>query len=352
MLSRAGWIAVFGAWSLLGLFFAAQAHAMYPVLFGREVGWGRALAINLNHYLAWALLTPAVLRLLEAVPWEARRWGRFTLVHAAGALLFTTLHLLATTASRHVLLHEAGDFQALWAYSLRFNSHSDLATYACLLGAGLGWQAVRAHRRTELAQSRLGERLAHAELQALRMQLHPHFLFNALNGISALIPRDPEAADEMLSRLGQLLRKSLDRREAHRVPLREELAFLNDYLELERLQYADRLSVLVSVPEPLLDLPVPALLLQPLVENALRHGLAPKADGGTLRISAEAAGGMLRLAVEDDGYGVQEGHQEGHGLRQVHERLRLSYGDEARFSLGPRPDGGTRAALELPLEPP
>jgi hypothetical protein len=347
--TRRAWIAVLGAWLLLALFFAAQAHAMYPVLFGRELGWGRALAINLNHYLGWALLTPLVLGLLARVPWEAARWDRFIGIHLPAAFAITALHLLFTTFTRTILVPEGQGFRALLDYSLRFNGHADLATYACLLGAGLAWEAVKAHRRSELAQSRLGERLALAELQALRMQLHPHFLFNALNGISALIPRDPEAADEMLSRLGQLLRKSLDRREAQTVPLREELAFLDDYLELERLQYADRLSVTVAVPEALLDLPVPALLLQPLVENALRHGLAPKAEGGTLRLAASRREGRLLLAVEDDGYGLPDPLQEGHGLRQVRERLRLNYGAAASFDLRPRAGGGTRAELELPL---
>ena len=348
MLDRRGWIAATGAWLLLALYFAAQAHAMYPVLSGRSLDWSQALAVNLNHYLGWALLTPIVLRFLEAVPWDRDRWPRFLALHGAAALGFTALHLAGTTLTRHLLLGETETLGGLWTRSLRLNGHADLATYACLLGAGLGWQAVRAHRRTELAQSRLSERLAQAELQALRMQLHPHFLFNALNGISALIPRDPEAADEMLSRLGHLLRKSLDGREAQLVPLREELAFLDDYLELERLQYADRLSVTLAVPEALLDQPIPALLLQPLVENALRHGLAPKGEGGTLRLSASDEGGRLRLRVEDDGYGVAEPIQEGHGLRQVRERLRLNYGTSARFNLSPRPGGGTRAELDLP----
>ncbi len=340
--------AVAGIWTLIGLFFAAQEHTMYPALFQRSIGWGHALAVNLNHYYGWALFTPAVLWLVERVPW--RKWPLALGLHLASGLVIATAQLALTSFLRHLWIEPDGrSLTALLAYTFRLNFHGNLVTYACIVGAALAWESARRAKQRELQTSQLETMLAQAQLQSLKMQLHPHFLFNALNGISALIPSDPAIADEMLARLGSLLRFSLERAATPETTLREELDFIAQYLELERLQYADRMKVFVDVPDALMDARVPTLILQPLVENALRHGIAPKAEGGRLRVQAEARGPSLRIEILDDGYGPKPGFTERIGLSNVRQRLHHLYGADGLFELKLRESGGASASITLPL---
>ena len=334
----------------MGLFFAAQAHTMAPELFHRELSWRAALLVNLNHVAVWAAFTPLVFAVVRRFPFRREGWPGLLLLHAGTGLLLASAQLLASTTTRLLLPVEEGRaFTELLAYSARLNFHTNLITYACVAAGAAGWDMLRRARDQELRASRLEAQLATAQLAALRMQLHPHFLFNALNGVSALIHGDPDAADEMLERLGALLRLSLERGDEQEIPLRDELGFIAQYLELERLQYADRLRVAIDVPDELLDARVPAFILQPLVENALRHGIAPKAEGGTVRIRAEARRAMLEITVLDDGYGPQATPRKGIGLANVRDRLRARFGDDAALALEARPEGGATARLTLPL---
>lgn len=337
-----------GAWALLGLFFAAQAHTMSPLLLGRPLGWGKALVINLNHAALWALFTPLAFGIVDRLRWEPGLRLRAALLGLLAWMGLAAAQLFLSTCTRRLLLDEGLDLRELLAFSLRLDGHTNLLICACLLGAAAGWRALQRARARELQASLLEARLAQAQLQALKMQLHPHFLFNALNGISALIPGDPEAADEMVARLGSLLRFSLERGPEQEISLREELGFIAQYLELERLQYADRIRVEMEVPEELMNAAVPTLILQPLVENALRHGLAPKAEGGRLRLRAARRGGSLELEVLDDGYGLPEQPKPGIGTSNVRERLSRLYGEKASLELGTRAEGGARARIRLP----
>lgn len=221
---------------------------------------------------------------------------------------------------------------------------------------GIGREAVNgAETNTLLSRiESLRQEAARTEMRALQARLPPHFLFNALNGISAVLKRgDERAASGMISRLSDLLRRALAADDRERVHLREEIECVEEYLELERMRFGDRLRFEIDVDENALEALVPTLLLQPIVENAVRHGIAPVTSGGRVRIEGERRNGRLRLTVTDDGRGLSADWRpevnEGTGLRATRGRLERMYGDRARFRIGPGNDGGTRVTLDLPF---
>jgi two-component system LytT family sensor kinase len=239
--------------------------------------------------------------------------------------------------------------------------------YALLFSSLIGGIAYAMHFYHEsIARARetsgVRAELAQAELRALRAQVQPHFLFNTLNSIAALIPVDARAAEEMTTRLAELFRHALSASERETTPLREELAFAHGYLDIERVRFGGRLRVETDVPDGLESLPVPSLLLQPVVENAVRYGIAPRPDGGLVRLSARRDGDRLVLAVEDDGPGIPAdalaralGAGEprapggrGFGLFALRERLRAL---GASLAIETPPAGGTRVTVTLPLNP-
>ena len=193
-----------------------------------------------------------------------------------------------------------------------------------------------------------------AQLEALKMQLHPHFLFNTLHSISALVHRDPEAADKMIARLGDFLRLTLENSGAAEVSLQKELEFLTCYLEIERVRFQDRLTTSLEVEPGALDTPVPNLILQPIVENALRHGVAQSKAPGRIEISAKRENGSLRIGVRDNGPGLvgvtasREGFREGVGLSNARARLEQLYGPSHRLELANAPEGGLLVTLVIP----
>jgi LytS/YehU family sensor histidine kinase len=198
--------------------------------------------------------------------------------------------------------------------------------------------------------------LAQAELQALKMQLHPHFLFNTLHSISALQLKDIAAANRMIARLGDFLRLTLDNAGAQEVPLQKELEFLRCYLEIERIRFQDRLTVSMEVEPQTLDARVPNLILQPIVENAIKHGISPRAAPGRIDIRVKRENGLLRVQVEDNGRGIGgDGRganiiKEGLGLSNTRARLDQLYGTGYRFDLQNVTEGGLRVTLEIPMK--
>jgi two-component system, LytTR family, sensor kinase len=188
----------------------------------------------------------------------------------------------------------------------------------------------------------------------LKMQLHPHFLFNTLNAISELIHRDPESADRMLTDLSDLLRLSFENLEVQEIPLKQELEFLEKYVEIEQMRFHDRLSVNMNIEAEALDASVPNMILQPLVENAIKHGIAPRSSGGRVDINAVRSNGHLQIEVTDDGLGVPFGDlenlPEGVGLSNTRRRLRHLYGDRHKFELTKLERGGVGVSLEIPFK--
>jgi two-component system, LytTR family, sensor kinase len=227
---------------------------------------------------------------------------------------------------------------------------SNLFAYFLLV---LAIHALTSQRRLVAQQGRslrLQAQLSIARLDTLKAQLQPHFLFNTLHSISELIHIDPARADRMIIRLSQLLRESLKASAAPAVTLRHELEVVEAYLDLQKMRHGDRLRVRLEIEPRTLDALVPPLLLQPLVENALRHGLAPRAAPGMIVIGATAENGFLRLTISDDGVGLHERAKEGIGLANTRERLREAYGTEQQLTIVPRDGGGTVAAIVLPLD--
>jgi LytS/YehU family sensor histidine kinase len=223
-----------------------------------------------------------------------------------------------------------------------------------IIGLAYAFDYHSIFREREFRASQLESQLAQAQLQALKMQLHPHFLFNTLNGIAGLIrTNENKVAVSMIAGLSELLRHALENAGKHEVPLREELEFLELYLELQQMRFSDRLNIRFDVSPDTLDASVPNLILQPLVENAIRHGIALKATAGLVGIGAQRRSGFLELKVYDDGPGLKSNYNEqssgGIGLSNTRARLRQLYGDSHSFKLNNREPRGAEAIIKLPF---
>jgi hypothetical protein len=224
--------------------------------------------------------------------------------------------------------------------------------YWCIVGVCWAANYYRELRERERRGLELESRLSQANLQALKAQLQPHFLFNTLNAIAALVHKDPNAADEMLGSLSELLRMTLDASEQHEVPLRREMEFLDRYIEIQQLRFGDRLRVERNIADDTLEAFVPTLILQPFVENAIRHGIEPQERAGTVRISAVREEERLCLEVSDDSGRFNSGHfagKDGIGLANTKARLQALYGERHRFTISPNQQGGLSVQLECPF---
>jgi len=229
--------------------------------------------------------------------------------------------------------------------------HFNLLIYWVIVSVSHAFDYYRQMQERELRAAELEKRLAQARLQTLQMQLNPHFLFNSLHAISALVHKDADMADQMITRLSDLLRYALEGTDAQEVPLRQELDFLRRYLEIEQTRFGDRLAVGLEIAPETLDALVPNLLLQPLVENAIRHGIEPRAKPGRIELRAGCENGQLKLEVRDNGVGLSPDRkvEEGVGLSNTRARLKQLYGERHRFALSETPGGGLSVSLELPF---
>jgi len=336
-----------------GIYFATQLHYAYPI--GERVPLVSALVINLFYYWTWGAAVPAVLFLARRYPLDASNWKRNLGAHAVASILLTILEIVVAA----ILLRFAWIFidgkvpmrslaQSL-SGSLRINFHSSFPTYWVILFAYLTFDYAAKYRDRALHATQLESRLSEARLHALRMQLNPHFLFNTLNSISSLMYSDVEAADAMMTRLSELLRLTLQGDGKPEVSLRQELELLQRYIDIERIRFEERLRVTIDVDDEALDALLPAFSLQPLVENAIRHAIAPRAAGGSLSLSARRHNGSLRVVLSDDGPGLPQGRlHEGVGLANTRARLQQLYGDAYRFELASGPEGGAEVTMLLP----
>lgn len=349
---------VFGFWTVIGLFFALQSIVTYLAGDG-EVHVAATLVFRMSHWYAWGLLAPLIFRFARRFPLDRRRWP----VHLGAALVMAPLQVVLSSALRiagflvlgTLTVEQVPDFLARIPAFVLTGSFDGLVTYAAILGIFYIFDFYRKYRERELRTTQLEGQLAQAQLTALKMQLHPHFLFNTLNSISALVRKDPDQADRMIARLSDLLRITLESAGTQEVSLREEQAFLEHYLEIEQIRFADRLTVSFRMDPETLDARVPNLILQPLVEIAIRHGIAPRPTPGRIEIRSERVGEHLRLTVSDDGPGLPTGDglpREGVGLRTTRERLEKRFGPDHRFALHSPPDGGLTVSLLLPFAAP
>jgi len=303
----------------------------------------------------WLALAPGVAALCRRFPLRDLRRPRVAAAHLAGLVVFPVAQIVLNYAVFNLILAEPLDAATIrreLGISLGLFSHFNVLTYVGLLGSLWALARLRETLEHELAASRLNAQLAGARLTALQMQLQPHFLFNTLNTILPLLYTRPEAATRTLVDLGELVRIGLKTGPGPFVPLETELAFLSRYLDIERTRFEDRLTVAWTIDPGAREAAVPSLLLQPLVENAIKYGVAARPGPVHVEILARRTGSRLALAVRDDGPGLPGGGEapsRGVGVANTKSRLRQLYGERHLFSLADRPGGGVEAILVVPF---
>jgi two-component system, LytTR family, sensor kinase len=344
--------AVVTAWWLAYGLLSATRYRQMLVDGGVDAGWGGVLRTELGSALLWIPFSLVALGLAERFPLGGRsaRPGRAAALAVLAQLGGLALAVVGRAAAVVLLNGWIPWYEAVPpAGELLLTSLlNNLFMYLLLTGVAHAVHYARIHRLREAQLSR-------AQLHALRAQVRPHFLFNALNAVTALIRDDPATAERMVTGLGALLRRSLDSDGAVEVPLREELDLAESYLDIERARFADRLTVRWHVDPAALDARVPPLVLQPLAENAVRHGLWPRAAPGTVVVTARREHDELVLTVEDDGVGLPDRatarRGAGIGVANLTARLAQLYGARGRLALTPRAGGGTTATVVLPYRP-
>ena len=382
------WLGSLLLWGLITLGFATQ------LVFAAGVEWQPALIASGREWAPWGIFSPLVVALALRFPFERRRWFLSLPVHLLGCTAVVVASgLISETLGnndnaigppwRRSLGGPPGDHEnrppgmrderpprpglpprgagqrpdrpgAGGRGPLLMRARLNVPVYWIVVSVTTAVLHSRRARERERRSLELAASLAQSRLAALRAQLQPHFLFNALNAISTLVHKDPHAADEMIANLSDFLRLTLEHGDAQQLPLARELEFVRRYLAIEQVRFGDRLTVRIDfAPETLVAL-VPVLILQPLVENALKHGLQPKRGPVSLELSARAENGYLILAVTDDGVGIREKSVEtvgtGIGMANCRSRLHELHGDRATLTLEALPEGGTQAILRLPFE--
>jgi two-component system LytT family sensor kinase len=350
-------------WTIIGIFFFSQS--LSQKFFSRDpTPWWHYLISWLVGVYLWALLMPGILWLGRRFPIERRNWVRRVALHLLLGVLVSLVQLILESA----ILSHLGVFPGLmntfvttFAFLLVIGFHTGVMTYWEVLGVqyGIGYyqnyqERKREALRLELRASELQSQLVQAQLGVLKMQLQPHFLFNTLNAIMVLVRQQrSKEAEQTLAHLSDLLRCVLEDVEAQEVPLRRELEYLQLYLSIEQVRFQDRLRVEISADPAILDAALPQMVLQPVVENAIRHGVGKSAAAGRVKISAVRSNDTLELRVQDDGPGFSsEGpigkRSTGIGLTNTQARLKQLYGEEARLTTGNGEPRGAVVTITIP----
>jgi len=326
--------------------------------------WWRSFLASLGDGVALVPFFVAIAWIVRKAPLERGQWGSSVLRHLAGMLLLCPLevifrrlvsvlvNLLAASWSEAMELHRQTPLRHFVANSLSF-----VLVYLALATLIYAWDFRRRQQEKERLALTLERQLAQTQMHMLRMQLNPHFLFNTLNSLGTLMRRDVETAEEMLLALTDFLRSTLEGHGSILTPLRKELALAERYAGIEKVRFPNRLVLEQDIDPGTLTMPVPSFLLQPLVENAIKHGIAPRSTGGTIWIRSRQADESLVLEVEDDGLGAEAPQRRlpgregsGVGLTNTRERLERCYRGKAMLEAGPRAEGGYRVRIRIPLD--
>jgi len=348
------WLVLLGLWSLIGWVLSVEVYFNVRVR-EPEVSFSMVAFPQYVRAFYWALLTPLVLSLRVSVPLSRGRWLGGIGFHLATSFLVMAVFFLVRMV--FILVSEGETLAGFWdtAHRSFFGRNLiDMAFYWAVLAFGYVQQLHQRVKNEELKAAQLESKLMETELKSLKQQLHPHFLFNTLNTISVLVreKRNDEAV-HLLARLSVLLRMSLDSTRVHEVTLRQEMEFLEPYLEIQQVRFLDRLSVKTEISPEALEARIPNLLLQPIVENAIVHGIAGKSGPGKVQIAGTVRDGNLFLEVRDDGPGFKTlGHRrvkEGIGLSNTRERLAKIYGSRCQLLLRSELGLGTCVQIVLPF---
>ena len=343
---------IWGIWTIVALFFSTQVYLMNYAE-NRPIHYAQVFLIQASAVYPWALATPLVLWLSRRFRFERSTWMRTLALH----FLFGIV-LCSSLIAFHFILYMVGMGRGSSITAFRvfnytyYNLDRWLLIYGLILVLSHAFNYYHSYRKGELKASKLHTQLVQAQLEALKMQVQPHFLFNTLHSISALLSKDTDGARKMITRLGDFLRLTLENSGSMEVTLQQEIEFLHGYLEIERIRFQDRLTTDIQVDPEVLDVRVPNLILQPIVENAMRHAVG-NSTSGRVEITAVPRNGVVRIEVKDNGPGIQVERLEaprGRGLGLANTRARLAglYGDEAKFELTNDPSGGLVVALEIP----
>ncbi len=355
--TKAGWRVQARRFLLAALFWTGVGFIFGLPVAASAREWRQPLLEELGQWWSWGLLTPAIFALDRWLPVSKRQLARRVLAHLIPSFLFTAAYIYISAAVRALL--GSGPWKVVLGTGLLIGALRGMflwswMVYWLILGC---WQAYRYYGHylsTELRMERLERSFSEARLNAMRMQLDPHFLFNALNTISSQVERDPKLARGMIGHLGDLLRLSLETRDRQEIPLVEEMAFLEHYLAIQKIRFGDNLRIERRIAPEVRYASVPSLVIQPLVENAIRHGISGRAEMGTVTVSAQRVRESLEIRVLDDGVGLPVGWaldtSAGLGLSVTRSRIAALHPNGAsRFEVKRRPEGGTEVEMMLPL---
>lgn len=340
-------------WSLVGLAIASEIYLSSNFL-GRSVTWGEAISDSLEDWYVYGVLSIPVVWLARRYPPErGSRWVTAG-IHLAAALVFSLAYILVRTLVGELdgwMTREPASFGEIFHPLLVRTFPFNLLVYGVILSVSHALDYYRKYHERTVQTLELEKHLTEARLQALLHQLKPHFLFNTLNGIASLMHTDVDAADRMLVRLSELLRITMSHTGAPQTTLREEVAFLERYLDIEKIRFRNRLDVTITVDDDAIDAQVPSLILQPMVENAMRHGVEPHARMGRIEMKGSQLDGNLVLTVSDNGTGIPPDglKREGIGISNTRARLAELYGTRQKFELVNLPEGGLCVRITIPF---
>lgn len=353
-------------WGLVILFWLGWSAACtsfsysFRVALHRPMPWNELSHMYFAAYALWGpLFTPIAVFLARRFQFEKKTWARSLVVHCFAAPCIAAIHAAICVSFSWWIWPEMGSMygavtkpQMFSRYFLMYGS-DNIFIYWSIVLLMQGWIYYERYRDRELRASVLETQLAKAQLQALKVQLHPHFLFNTLNSVSELMHQDVNTAERVITRLSDLLRIALENIGVQEVELRQELDFVQGYLDIEQLRFQDRLHIDLDVAAETLDCRIPNLLLQPIVENAIRHGIAKRSGLGLIRIFTRKISDRVLIVVSDNGPGLPtngDGKPKnfGLGLSTTRSRLEFLYGAEQTFVLNNLPEGGLEVRVSLP----
>ena len=345
------WALIFLAWTLIVVTFSVQAY-VFAVARGRPDNFWHEFLVASSDWYIWAALTPLVLFFCRRFRITSDNWLSAVPVHLAVGILISFLQLAIQVQLNYIINpgYKMGYWRVLYFFAT-FKGHINLLTYWVIVALNHGFYYYEQSRARELAWSRMETDLANAQLQVLNMQLHPHFLFNTLNSISTLISDDPRTARQMVLKLSDLLRASLNKIDQPAVPLQQELELLECYISIEQTRFKDRLVIEKEIAPSALVCEVPTMILQPLVENAVRHGIGKHRHADHICIVAQRINGRLLLEVRNCIGSVENGGSapaRGIGLTNTRARLEQLYSSQHSFEIANREGGGVAVKLSLP----